>query len=354
VSDRKLAVDSNSDGTVDYYTANVVTANDYYPYGMEINDRTFSQPNSNYRYSINGQEKSDEIAPNLTTAKFWEYDSRISKRWDTDPKPNAGVSPYATFSCNPISQIDALGDTVGTTIDKIAYSFYKKDGKYNLYDNQGKAYSGNNKWAKKLVNSLTELSNVSDDVIKQRFNDVTTSKFRHNIVEGQVGSVGANGLVASDDKSSLISWDGTTTQVPDGMGGQRLDYATEKLVHELLGHGWQAQHGFGAKDFNEGGINPNKHPDAFYNPNDGSLTNLSSSPIIGITDAEIDASSVQNRYLGYYGRRPLEFYPVPQVKANTQSTDHIDIIKMQQRPEVKALYFLFPVGSNQFLTPRKN
>jgi hypothetical protein len=34
VSDKKIGVDANSDGTIDYYTADVISAQDYYPGGM--------------------------------------------------------------------------------------------------------------------------------------------------------------------------------------------------------------------------------------------------------------------------------------------------------------------------------
>ncbi|MBK8140124.1 MAG: hypothetical protein IPN39_00115 [Chitinophagaceae bacterium] len=64
-----------------------------------------------YRYSINGQEKTPEIAPNTTTAEFWQYDARIVRRWNVDPKPNISISPYAAFRNNPILFIDPLGDT---------------------------------------------------------------------------------------------------------------------------------------------------------------------------------------------------------------------------------------------------
>jgi hypothetical protein len=48
--------------------------------------------NNFYRYSINGQEKEIELNKNITTATFWEYDSRIGRRWNLDPKPTTGVS----------------------------------------------------------------------------------------------------------------------------------------------------------------------------------------------------------------------------------------------------------------------
>ena len=65
---------------------------------------------SKYRYSINGQEKSDELNENLTTALYWEYDSRIGRRWNVDPVTKVEESPYLTFSGNPILYSDKNGD----------------------------------------------------------------------------------------------------------------------------------------------------------------------------------------------------------------------------------------------------
>jgi hypothetical protein len=38
-----------------------------------------------YRYGFNGQEKDDEVcgSGNLNTAEFWEYDTRLGRRWNT-------------------------------------------------------------------------------------------------------------------------------------------------------------------------------------------------------------------------------------------------------------------------------
>jgi len=55
VSDKKIGVDvAPADGIIDYYTADVVTANDYYPFGMQMPGRKFTQANSSYRYGFNG------------------------------------------------------------------------------------------------------------------------------------------------------------------------------------------------------------------------------------------------------------------------------------------------------------
>ncbi len=66
--------------------------------------------NSSYRYGFNGQENSDEIAAGLTTAKYWEYDSRIGRRWNVDPVTKVEESPYLCFGGNPILYSDKDGD----------------------------------------------------------------------------------------------------------------------------------------------------------------------------------------------------------------------------------------------------
>jgi hypothetical protein len=62
------------------------------------------------------QEKVDEIsgAGNHNTALFWEYDTRLGRRWNVDPVDQMGMSNYACLGDNPIVMIDRIGDKVGT------------------------------------------------------------------------------------------------------------------------------------------------------------------------------------------------------------------------------------------------
>lgn len=113
ISDKRKGIDTNADGIVDYYTADVTTAQDYYPGGMPQPGRGYQQTaGKSYGYSFNSQQKSDEIAGkgNHTFAKFWEYDTRLVRRWNLDPKPTTGLSDYSTMSGNPIWFTDVLGD----------------------------------------------------------------------------------------------------------------------------------------------------------------------------------------------------------------------------------------------------
>jgi len=68
---------------------------------------------SNYRFGFNAQEKTDEISGlgNHNTATFWEYDTRLGRRWNLDPKPNSSLSLYNCLGGNPIWFSDLLGDT---------------------------------------------------------------------------------------------------------------------------------------------------------------------------------------------------------------------------------------------------
>jgi len=110
ISDKKIGVDNNSDGVIDYYVADVQTSTDNYSSGMGMPGREYSNGNE-YRYGQNGQEKSSEINKNSYTAEFWQYDARIVRRWNVDPKPNVSLSPYNCFGGNPIWMSDPFGDT---------------------------------------------------------------------------------------------------------------------------------------------------------------------------------------------------------------------------------------------------
>ncbi len=120
VSDDKVAVDivNNSNGTntpdgvVDYYQPDVMSSTDYYAFGSPMPGRNF-QGATSYRYGFNSQEKDDEVygvAGSLNSAEYWEYDTRLGKRWNVDPVVKVWESPYATFNDNPILKADTNGE----------------------------------------------------------------------------------------------------------------------------------------------------------------------------------------------------------------------------------------------------
>lgn len=134
VSDKKIGVDvTPTDGIIDYNIADVITANDYYPFGMQMPGRKFTQANSSYCYSFNGQEKTDDISGsgNHTTALYWEYGTRLGIRWNTDPVVDPSISPYATNEDNPIKNSDPNGDCATCTPPQVNASIGIKFGSHN-------------------------------------------------------------------------------------------------------------------------------------------------------------------------------------------------------------------------------
>jgi len=103
---------------VSQYLPDVQSHNDYYPFGMVMPGRNWVS--DAYRYGHNGQEKEDEIAKGINSAEYWMYDSRLGRRWETDPIVKPWESPYATFSENPIFYSDPTGENA-TPPDKILH-----------------------------------------------------------------------------------------------------------------------------------------------------------------------------------------------------------------------------------------
>ena len=104
---------------------------------------SFNRPLA-YRYGFNGMEKDDEIngSGNSYTALFWQYDARLGRRWNLDPKPNPSISQYVTFANNPIWFSDPFGDTV-KFVSNVDEQFVN-----NLLDKESDMYS--RKFAKKF------------------------------------------------------------------------------------------------------------------------------------------------------------------------------------------------------------
>ena len=67
-----------------------------------------------YRYFFNGQEADNEVLGEgvSLSAEFWQYDTRLGRRWNMDPNNQRSVSVYSCFNDNPMWFVDVKGDTV--------------------------------------------------------------------------------------------------------------------------------------------------------------------------------------------------------------------------------------------------
>lgn len=95
--------------TTQHYDPDIRSYSDYYPFGMPMPGRNGSL--GSYRYGFNGHEKDDEVGGlgASYSAKFWQYDSRIGRRWNIDPIIKIHESPYLVNHGDPVNYFDPDG-----------------------------------------------------------------------------------------------------------------------------------------------------------------------------------------------------------------------------------------------------
>jgi RHS repeat-associated protein len=114
IGDRKKPQDVTipGDNIADYYDATLFSAQDYYPFGMEMPGRTFVL-GGGYRYGFNGKEKDPTEFGSLTHYDygFRIYNPAIGKFLSVDPlkKDYPELTPYQFASNTPIQAIDLDG-----------------------------------------------------------------------------------------------------------------------------------------------------------------------------------------------------------------------------------------------------
>lgn len=125
-TDKKIPRDDNSDGTIDYFQPEIISSNDYTPFGAQMDSRTFNS--TSYRYGMNGKEKDDEIVGSGNSYDFGArmYSPRLGKFLSIDPltMKYPWLTPYQYASNTPIQGIDIDGLEVyyaadGSLIGKI-------------------------------------------------------------------------------------------------------------------------------------------------------------------------------------------------------------------------------------------
>ncbi len=112
ISDKRITLCTSS--VVSGYEADVISASDYYPFGMLMSERSFSSPA--YRYGFNGKEKTDEINGEGNDYDFGAriYESRLGRWLSLDPlqKKYPSLSPYNYCANSPIFFIDPDGKKI--------------------------------------------------------------------------------------------------------------------------------------------------------------------------------------------------------------------------------------------------
>lgn len=170
IRDDKKAVASNN--TIAYYTANVVSADDYYPFGMQMPGRKFNA--GTYRYGFNGKENDNDVKGQGNQQDYGMriYDPRLGKFLSVDPltKSYPMLTPYSFAENDVIRAMDLDGlekyivtrlvDNRGVFHGITIQSF--TDEKGNLRDNE--IYKRNPKLQKADVYTITRNVNTGNQI----------------------------------------------------------------------------------------------------------------------------------------------------------------------------------------------
>ncbi len=150
-SDKRITLCSSS--VVSGYEADVVSASDYYPFGMLMSGRSYSSPD--YRYGFNGKEKIKELNGEGVNYDFGSrlFDSRLGSWLSLDPIMECypQLSPYSYCAGNPIYYIDHAGK-------KILIHYIDDQGKSVYYEYGSKQTLPNNDFVKETVKALDYVS----------------------------------------------------------------------------------------------------------------------------------------------------------------------------------------------------
>ena len=235
--------------------AEVIDRRDYYPFGMEMPGRRWRATGEDAaRFGFNGKENDNEVKGQGNSV---DYDARILDTrlgvWlSVDPLASKypSLSPYCFVANNPIYYVDPDGREIwiafdvtnkdgSTTQQKVQY----KDGA--LYGTDGKAYTGGNEYATKVMGDLNQLTKDNAD-LGGRICTLQESKNIHTIGMVTDPAEGNSHQALDQDKRAKGEPTGSNVQYdPDAKESVTGDKRSPRvgLAHELLGHSYDSDQG---------------------------------------------------------------------------------------------------------------
>ncbi len=221
------------------------------PWGLVLNGIGQKNTTEN-RWELQGKEKESTFGLNRIGFGARTYNATIGRFDRVDPLAHKypSLSPYCYVANNPILYVDPDGREIwiafdvvnkdgSTTQQKVQY----KDGA--LFGTNGKAYTGGNEYATKVMGDLNQLSKDNTD-LGGRITTLQDSKNIHTIkMTANADDGNANSPISQSDDEKGISTGSNTTYNPDKETNVRGDkrVARAGLAHELLGHGYDSDQG---------------------------------------------------------------------------------------------------------------
>ena len=233
------------------WAADILSWNNYYPFGMAQPDRHGNT--EKYRYGFNGKEMDNEVKENPTTGTSGVgnhydygargYDPRSGRWWSVDPlfKKYPSISSYTYVANNPIIYVDPDGREIvvpnkddRAAVLKIINS--RARGTF-AFDDNGKLYvvkkEGSEKYSEYYRDKLIE-GIESDKTITINI----AGKFTYGGKDYDTDADWGGGATAGGVGTDQIIWisGNENKNLKDTKGKSLRDEAADILAHELVGH----------------------------------------------------------------------------------------------------------------------
>jgi len=273
VTDRRKAVSADGD-VVERYESDVVSAQDYYPFGMMQPGRTMST--GKYRYGFNGKERDDEVKGDGANIDFGSrmYDSRIARWLSVDAHANKypQLSPYAYVNNDPVVNQEVDGrdyiikiflDNEGKGVIQIVSDAYaiSEEGKneYNAAMNLWQALNGttvkinNMEFAvsfitnTKVSENLTAAQNAAE---AEQYTNVYAGNSKQDGTPNVTNYTQVGSVTTGADGSKTLSFTGIDVRGGES-DGSYVSYAVSNIHFDFSGIKKSDLRTFSAKDLKQ-------------------------------------------------------------------------------------------------------
>jgi len=242
----------------------IISATDYYPFGMEMPGRTYVSSFGSYRYAYQG-DFAEKDMNGLSNFQLRQFDSRIG-RWLVPDPMGQYVSAYLGMGNNPVSLTDPTGGFSIPTDEQMHYAQMNGPGDWyvegdvpSFISNNGlsAAYSSRNSMREDLaatIGEITLLANLSGNSSEENiWGDIYANAISKlgRLTKG----LGLEGLSYSKKHNGWGVWEDTQTEVivapgqSDGKGNlpnQEVITTFTKYynVDEIIWEGARPRYGF--------------------------------------------------------------------------------------------------------------
>lgn len=233
ITDMKIPIESTlTAGTVGYFQADILSATDYSPFGVILEDRDFSS--EKYSMGFNGMRKDDEVKGSGNSYDYKErfYDNRLSRFLSMDKlvKSFPWYSPYQFAGNKPTIAIDRDGMEEFIMIEKGDIYIIVWDIKARTREGEsGTIQYITEDGVKSKIRPLNEKESkvpyISDRV--KLSVDLTKAKFDGNreVIDGKV-------YYNPNRSNESQGYASTFVKMPDGQTGLGDGRVDKKLVEE--------------------------------------------------------------------------------------------------------------------------